>query len=80
MSNAIIRIYSYGNESTYWSVSSTSQTTVAEVCEDLAIKLLEDDEIFVMFELKTPRKGGATTQGSFRIQPDLIKCREIVRC
>jgi hypothetical protein len=56
MSNAIIRVYSYGNEATYWSVSSSAQTTAGDICEDLATKLLEDDEIFVMFELKTSKK------------------------
>ena len=58
---SIVRFFSYSDEKTYWSLHVTEATTVANVCEELAQKLLPEDEIFLLYELRTPKKATKPT-------------------
>ena len=67
---SIARIYAFGNENTYWSVAITPNSTVQDVTEELATRLLSDDEIFLMLEqkiskLKSPKKDSSLNTGIF---------------
>jgi hypothetical protein len=61
---SIVRVYNHLEPNTYWSVSISVQSTVLEVCEDLAAKILPDDEIFLMFEVQQSKGRSGKVKGT----------------
>lgn len=60
----VLRIYNYFEPTAYWSLSVTASSTVLEVSDDLAQKLLPDDEIFLILEIRQAKRGDKVKGGT----------------